>query len=378
MDTVFNFLEGFWGQHAEFFKSLLLAFGIFFAGLALRRPLLRLLFGLAKRVGSLKKSGLLSLFGQACEKPVRLLLLLLAGYCAVAALRFPTDAQQAFFSGLSVQVLRMGFIICICWALAAFISPEAVGQGLFGHSIEKLGQTFCLFCSRSLRLLVVAFGAVLLLHEMGFDPSGLLTGIGLGGLTLALAAQDWASNLFGGVVILLDRPFAVGDWIQVEDTMEGVVEDVSFRSTRIRTFDNAQVVTPNSLLVSKPIVNWSRMEKRKISFDIGLTYDSPPERLAVCVEQLRQALRTMPEICEEPQVAVFHEFAESSLQIRLHCFSRLTGFADYMRLKERLNFRVMETVSQLGLRFAFPTRTLYLEKEEDGPAEGQPDPKEEA
>ncbi|MCI8443402.1 MAG: mechanosensitive ion channel family protein [Provencibacterium sp.] len=359
-------LSGLSPQVGEFLASLLPALGVLLAGLLLRRMLLYFFSRLIRRRKASQREGLLSSLWEACHKPVKTLLLLFVLYAAASLLRLPTESGRLFFSSLTLRLLRMGFILCICWALFLFISPETVGAGPFFRSQERLGQTFCLFCSRILRALIAAFGTVILLGELGFDPTGLITGLGLGGLTLALAAQDWASNLFGGLVILLDRPFSVNDWIQVEDTIEGIVEDVSFRSTRIRTFDNAQVVSPNSLLVSKPIVNWSRMQKRKISFDIGLTYDSPPDRLAECIKELREDLGAIPEICEEPQVVVFNEFAESSLNVRIHCFSRLTGFADYMQLKERLNFEIMQTVARCGLAFAFPTRTLYLEKNDGG------------
>lgn len=365
MEGFFDFLSSLPSQRGTFLTSLLLALGILLAGLLLRRPLLRMLSGLIKRLGARKKGNgsFFPLFLQSCEKPAATLLFFLILYFAAAALRLPSESSQLAFSRLMVKLLRMGFLLCTGWALVSLFSPEAVGMGLFGQSGEKLGQTFCLFCSRILRFVTAAFGVVILLHELGFDPTGLITGLGLGGLTLALAAQDWASNLFGGLIILFDRPFSVGDWIQVEDTIEGIIEDVSFRSTRIRTFDSAQVVMPNSLLVSKPIVNWSRMQKRKISFDIGLTYDSSPDRLDGCIRRLRESLRAMPEICEEPQVVVFNEFAESGLHIRIHCFSRLTGFAEYMQIKEKLNFEIMKTVAGCGLRFAFPTRTLYLQTE---------------
>lgn len=362
MNQLFALFSSFSPQYGGFLSSLLPALGILLAGLLLRRLLLYLFPRLFRRLKLFQKEGIPSFLLRACKKPAGMLLLFLVVYAAASTLRLPTEGSQLFFSSLTLRLLRIGFILCLCWALFAFISPETVGAGLLRSSQEKLGQTFCLFCSRILRALIAAFGILILLDELGFDPTGLVTGLGLGGLTLALAAQDWASNLFGGIVILLDRPFSVGDWIQVEDTIEGIVEDVSFRSARIRTFDNAQVVTPNSLLVSKPIVNWSRMQKRKISFDIGLTYASPPGRLAECIQKLRESLRAFPEICEEPQVVVFNEFAESSLNIRIHCFSRLTGFADYMLLKERLNFEIMQTVTRCGLEFAFPTRTLYLEK----------------
>lgn len=133
------------------------------------------------------------------------------------------------------------------------------------------------FLKKIVKVLIFTVSGIAILSETGTNVTTIITGIGLGGLTFALAAQDTAQNLFGGMVILFDRPFAVDDWISTPD-IEGVVEDITFRSTRIRTFPNALVIVPNSSLVSSPITNWSRMNKRRASFSIGLTYDTPKEK----------------------------------------------------------------------------------------------------
>lgn len=347
-------------QHGLFLKSLAAALILLLLGLALRRPLMRFLVNALNRLAARRGGGMLPLMVQAGERPAGAVLHILILYSALSALRLPEASAQLLLSGLCLKGLRIGFILCAAWALAALASPEAIAAGLFGRSGERLGETFCRFCSRILRMVVAAFGTVFVLAELGFDPSGLITGLGLGGLTIALAAQDWAANLFGGLVILFDRPFAVGDWIQVQETIEGIVEDVSLRSTRIRTFDSAQVVMPNSLLTSQPVVNWSRMQKRKLSFDICLSYHSSPAQLAACAERLRSLLASMPEICEDPQVAVIHAFAESGISLRVHCFSRLTDFAGYMRTRETLHLQIMQAVSAEGLRFALPARELHV------------------
>lgn len=371
IDFLQQLAGGLLAQHGLFLKSLLAALAILFLGLALRRPLMRLIMNALNRLAARREGGMLPMILRSGERPARAMLLVLILYGALSALRLPQASAQQLLSGLCPRVLRIGFILCAAWGLTALASPEAIAAGLFGRSGEKLGETFCRFCSRILRAVIAAFGIVLVLGELGFDPSGFITGLGLGGLTIALAAQDWAQNLFGGLVILFDRPFAVGDWIQVQETIEGVVEDVSLRSTWIRTFDDAQVVTPNSLLVSQPVVNWSRMQKRKLSFDICLSYDSPPERLQACAGRLRSLLTGMPEICEEPQAAVVYAFAESGVQLRVHCFSRLTDFAGYMQTRETLHLQVMQAVLAEGLRFALPAREVRFA--EKAPENGQQD-----
>ena len=166
-------------------------------------------------------------------------------------------------------------------------------------------------------------------------------------------AQDTASNFIGGVVIVADKPFAVGDWIQTS-SLEGVVEDISLRSTRIRTFKDALVVVSNSSLAADEIINWSRMNKRRVEMTLGFTYQTSRETLGKVVEGIRELLKSDENVVGDPTVA-FNEFGESSLNVTVSYFLNQTGYADYIRLKEQLNFQIMDLCESLGADFAFPS-----------------------
>lgn len=342
-------------RHEEFLKRLLVAAVIFGVTYVVYRPLIRAVRKMLDKLTARFKSDLPGLLLDALEKPARGLVLFIGFAWAFSFLN----------PAVSLRVFRLGVIVLITWGFVRFISPETLSIGLFARSQGTMSKTFCIFFSKVLKLVVASFGMIIFISEFGIQVGGLITGLGLGGLTVALAAQDWASNLFGGMVILFDHPFEVDDWIEVDANpdLEGVVEDMTFRTTRIRTFDNSQIIVPNSLIVGKPVINWSRMQKRKISFDLDFTYQSPPEALNQFAERIREILRNTPEAEQDLIVVTFHEFADSSLRFRVHFFTRLTGYADYMAVKESINYQILQTAAECGLEFAFPTRSVYLENQ---------------
>jgi len=199
-----------------------------------------------------------------------------------------------------------------------------------------------------------------LLKEVGFDVTGLLTSLGLGGVILALAAQDTASNLFAGVVILFDKPFAIGDWISVAG-MEGIVEEMSFRSCRIRTFDNALISVPNSKLGGDSVTNWTKMNVRKTRITIGLVYGTKKETLQKICDEIKANLLKYDSIKKDNIMVWFDNFNASSLDVVVQYHTYLTGAADYFALKEEIQYMIMDVVETSGSDFAFNTQTIIVE-----------------
>lgn len=266
----------------------------------------------------------------------------------------------------AVHGLRIAVIALVTWILLRFweaCSPLilSANRKLSQELNLPMGKTLSAMLDTVVKALILVLAALTILTEVGVNVTALITGLGLGGLTFALAAQDTASNLFSGLVILLDKPFSVEDWIQTPD-LEGVVEDITFRSTRIRTFANAQVVVPNSTLTSKPITNWSRMEKRRVSFSLGLTYGSSSAQLQRCVSRIKAMLEQHPGVVEGSAVVNFDGFGDSSLNISVLYFSKDTSYAGCQQVKEDVNLKLMAIIEEEGCSFAFPSRTVYLEK----------------
>ena len=272
----------------------------------------------------------------------------------------------AGWSDFFLKVYRIAVIILISIVLLRLC--DCASDNLFqpfGKQEElenRLNKTLMTLLKKAAKVLILIIAGIAVLSETGINVATLITGIGLGGLTIALAAQDTAQNLFGGLVILLDKPFQVDDWISTPD-IEGVVEDITFRSTRVRTFPNALVVVPNSTLVS-PITNWSRMNKRRASFTVGLTYNTTEAQLQRCIARITEMINQNPEVLADDTVVAFNSFQDSSLEISVLFYTRATSFSAFQKIKEQVNYGIMKIVEEEGASFAFPTQTVYLQRED--------------
>jgi MscS family membrane protein len=213
--------------------------------------------------------------------------------------------------------------------------------------------------SKSLKVLAACIGFVLCASAFDWKITGLLGGLGIGGMALAFASQDAISNLFGSLTVLTDRPFEVGDWI-VTEGVEGEVETVGFRSTRIRTFYNSIVTLPNSHLTTAAVDNMGRRKYRRFKTTLGVQYDTKPEQLEAFCEGVREILRRHPYTRKDYFHVYFNDFSASSLDILLYCFFECPDWSTELRERHRLLVDIMKLADRLGVEFAFPTRTLHM------------------
>lgn len=331
--------------------AVLLALILFGAVFMLRRKIVSLVLRIVKKLTA--KAPHAAEVIDSFTKPLVMLTVILAAYAAILIGLWGFAAPTPVFLQ---QLLRAAVIITLAWGLLKASGPAvAAARGEKG----MLSETLVVFLSRIIQVVILVLAAVMVMDVFEYDITGIITGLGIVGLAFSLAAQDTASNFIGGVVIIADKPFAVGDWIQTS-TLEGVVEDISLRSTRIRTFKDALVVVSNSSLAADEIINWSRMSKRRVEMTLGFTYSTSRETLGKAVEGIRALLSADENVVGDPTVA-FNEFGESSLNVSVSYFLNQTGYADYIRLKEKLNFEIMDLCESLGASFAFPSRTVYLE-----------------
>ena len=210
------------------------------------------------------------------------------------------------------------------------------------------------------KLAVLIVGLLLIFQNLGFEVGSLLAGLGIGGAAIALASKDTIANLFGSIVIFVDRPFQVGDWVEIGD-QEGTVEAVGLRVTRIRTFANSLITVPNSQLTTTPINNWSRMRKRRIKLTIGVTYSATPEQLEAAVAAIREILQTDRRVSQDFMLVNFTNFGASSLDIFVYAFTLTTRWDEYMQIRQELLLAFMRRLGGLGLEFAFPSQSVYVE-----------------
>jgi MscS family membrane protein len=225
---------------------------------------------------------------------------------------------------------------------------------------SKLDDQLVPIVRRSLKVFLVLIGGMLILQNLGYSVLSLLTGLGIGGAALALASKDAISNLFGSIVVFLDKPFQVGDWIEIGG-LEGTVEEVGLRTTRIRTFANSLITVPNSLFSTTAINNWSRMRKRRIMMTVGITYDSPPEKVDGLVLRIRELIAGNEKLHGDFYLVNLDKFGPSSLDIFVYCFTRSTVWGEFLQAKQEFMLDIMRSVRDAGLEFAFPTQSVHIE-----------------
>lgn len=260
-------------------------------------------------------------------------------------------------------------LLLLALGRAAFAQIDLLGTALrarAARSENRFQDQLVPFVTKTLKLAVGIFGAVFLIARLGGDVTALLAGLGLSGLAVALAAQDLLKNLFGSITVLLDRPFRVGDWIKIGD-VEGVVEDVGFRSTRVRTFYASLITLPNARLIDASVDNYGARQFRRWSTRVQITYDTPPASVDAFCEGIRQLVRDNESMRKDAFEIHLNEFGPHALEIMLYVFFLAPDWSTELRLRHDLALDILRLADRLGVRIAFPTQTIQLE-----PSSGEP------
>ncbi len=220
--------------------------------------------------------------------------------------------------------------------------------------------------SKSLKVFVVVMGVIFSADNLNIDVTSLLAGLGLGGLAFALAAKDLLGNFFGSLTVLLDRPFQIGDWVVIGD-VEGSVETVGFRSTRIRTFYNSLITLPNAILTNTKIDNMGARRYRRMTTKLGLTYDTEPEKIDAFCEGVRALIQLHPYMRKDYYQVYFNEYNSASLDILVYVFWETPDWNMELRERHRFLLDILRLAKQLDVEFAYPTQTLYLKQHQESP-----------
>ncbi|MDD2741119.1 MAG: mechanosensitive ion channel family protein [Rhodocyclaceae bacterium] len=272
--------------------------------------------------------------------------------------------------GLVPPLRDAGVVLCIAWFLFRLVRLSGDNYVTSRkRNGEEVDQTTIDALSKLGRLTIVIAAALICLQTFGFSVSGVLAAGGIGGLAIGFAAKDILANFFGGLTIYLDRPFSVGEWIRSPDKqIEGTVEAISWRHTRIRAFNKNPIYVPNAIFTTIVIENPSRMSHRRIKKTIGVRY-ADLAQVKLIVDAVREMLRSHPEIDNNQTLIVnFDEFAESSLNFFIYTFTRTTDWVRYHKIKEDILLRIAQIIADHGAEIAFPTMTLHMA----APAESSP------
>lgn len=259
-----------------------------------------------------------------------------------------------------LKAFKIITILVICWGLVNYLSNNLFLLFHFGeHANDKTNTTAIRFISNILKVLVIAFAVMMIISELGYNVNGLITGIGVGGLAISLAAQDAVSNLISGFIIVFEKPFIVGDMIQTSTVM-GTIEEVTMRSTKIRTLEDSVITVPNSSLTNDAIINISKMDKRLIALDFGLEYSTSNALLEKCCEDVKQYLIDDDAILPYPVRVNFKSFDDSALTINVTCYTVTSNIDEYLKVLNDVNLSIKKIIEDNGAQFAFPTSTVYL------------------
>ncbi|MDE0724863.1 MAG: mechanosensitive ion channel family protein [Alphaproteobacteria bacterium] len=341
--------------------QVLLALLVFLGFLLLRQVFTRIVLAAMSGITRRTKTGFDDDLIEALEQPLRFVFVIVGIYAATRVVSLPEQADLVL-----TRLIRSLIAFTIFWTLYRCVTPLSFlidkASGIFGRT--TLGASLKEFVAKLARFVIACVGVVAILEEWQFNVGAVLGGLGLVGMAVALGAQGMIANLFAGVTIFLDGIFEKGDWIRGAG-VEGTVEDIGFRTTKIRRFDKALTTIPNDKLTGDAVVNFSRMTNRRIYWKIGIEYSASEGQLRQIVNGIKAHVHDNTDFEVDPTkvTTLIHvdSFNDSSIDIMLYCFTTTTNWGEWMRIKEDLAFAIKAVVEGAGSGFAFPSTSIYVE-----------------
>jgi len=297
----------------------------------------------------------------AASGPVSYLIWLLGILFAAEIVQ--SKSQAAIFSFIG-PVRDVGVVSILIYFLLQLIkgAEQILIEGHAKDSEQDFDKHTVQAIGKLVKISVFITGGLILLQTLGYSISGILAFGGVGGIAIGFAAKDLLANFFGGLMIYLDRPFKVGDWIRSNDKpIEGTVENIGWRLTRIRTFDKRPLYVPNSIFNNISVENPSRMTNRRIKETMGIRYDDA-HKMQTIIDQVKSMLQNHPDIDNDQTLIVnFNSFAASSIDFFIYTFTKTTDWIQFHEIKQDVLLKIVEIIENNGAEFAFPTSTVHLQ-----------------
>ncbi len=334
-------------------------FVVVFVALALNLIVLRVMTHIVKRVKETKNfwDDVLVL---AARKPISILIWMVGISWAADIVAAGSDA--AIFGAIA-PIREMSVIVLLVWFVVDFI--KRAEQELIKREVENeedaVDETTVFAIGKLLRLSVIITASLVMLQTLGYSISGVLAFGGIGGIAIGFAAKDLLANFFGGLMVYLDRPFAVGDWVRSSDrSIEGTVEHIGWRLTRIRTFDKRPLYVPNAIFANITVENPSRMTNRRIYETIGLRYQDSAQ-LEPIINDVKAMLQAHDEIASDLTMIVnFNAYGPSSLDFFVYTFTKTTDWVYFHEVKQDVLLKILAIIAEHGADVAFPTSTVHI------------------
>jgi len=343
--------------------QLILAFLIIVVGTFIRRLLQTYVEAKIAALFEKTKATWDDMLFEAIRRPLNAFIMMGAIHIAAFILVFRIERFPSNFIGKSYTVC-LGIIII--WGVYRLVDVVAnyLDEVLSKDDTELRGQ-FTPLATRAMRIFIVVIGSLTVLATIGVNVNGLIGGLAVGGIAISMAAADTVANFIGTFNILTDKPYKVGDWISIGSDVDGTVEEIGFRSTKIRTFGKTLLTVPNGKINKATVNNWSRMPKRRVKMTIGVTYDTAPAQMRELLDRIEKLLREDESVDQEYMLVQFTDFGPSSLDIFIYYFTKSTVWKEYLDARQHVNLKIMDILEDMKLEFAFPTQTVHLTAEPD-------------
>ena len=293
-------------------------------------------------------------------KPLKTVVIWVGLHIAILTLGLPSNVNA-----ICNKIFRIGAIIIIAVGIANIFSPDSkIFRKIASHKRIKGNQTLINFISKVTKGIIYVIAIFLVMAELNFNLSGLIAGLGLGGVIVALAAQDIAKNLFGGMAIIVDKPFSVGDWIQTTN-YSGTVEDISFRSTRLRMTDNTVVTIQNSTLSNEPVINYAKLPMRRFSTTLNLALETNSNVVENIIGKVKFALSNTDGVLPNDLNVYLQKIADDGIEIGIFFNTNIVSYYDYLSFCEQVNLLLLKVLESENVKLAYPTQKVYVADKND-------------
>ena len=331
-------------------------FAVFFL---LRKVLAGIVLDLFGRVIFMNKPEDRKRFKKGLLIPFSAFFVLLGLYIAVY-MNLKGDIATVAVTVAVAKAFKILVIITVCRCVLSYLTELLNTRFNLDNEQSAAHGVVVKFISNICKIVAVCLAVVMIVSELGYNINGLITGLGVGGLAVSLAAQDSLKNIISGFVILYDKPFVLGDLIETP-AYKGFVEDITMRSTRLRKLDDSVVVVPNSSLIDSNITNYAVLRRRLVEFSVGILYSTPNEVILECEKEIKEFLMSSTAVDNETVRVRFSSFGDSSLDIAVRCYVDITDIEIFSEFTETLNLKIKEIIERNGTDFAYPTRSIRIE-----------------
>ena len=297
----------------------------------------------------------------AFYNPLMVFWRILGIYIAILFLKQPLNLSDEVMNVVAT-IFKIIIVIIFAKGLAESLTPKSsFVKRIREKNTKNVEDSMLDFILKIARALIYIIAGFIVITLLGINLNGLVAGLGIGGVIVTLAAQDTAKNLFGGMVIFIDKPFSVGDWIEMSP-FEGTVEDITFRSTRVRTFENSLVNIPNSVISNSSIINWSKMEKRRYKTNLCIQIDTPLEKLEKFEKRVKEMLQEREGIYDDSIIVRFDEIKDNGINILVCSYTDSIDYPSYLAEKENINCKIMKILREENIELAYDTKTVYVKE----------------